>query len=86
MQDGWTPLTQTSYNGLLKAVKVLLAHKGDVNAKTNVSRREGCESAPMGLGGHDCVSRFGLWGQGQGGGCDKKALCVGVRRASGRAS
>ena len=52
MQAGWTPLTEASYNGRLEAVQVLLAHKADVNAKTNVSRHEGegCEGAPMGAG------------------------------------
>ena len=44
------PLTQASFHGDLEAVQVLLAHKADVNAKTNVSRGEGegCEGAPMG--------------------------------------
>ena len=50
MQAGYTPLTYASYSGHPEAVQVLVAHKADVNAKTNVSRHEGegCEGAPMG--------------------------------------
>ena len=60
MQNGSTPLAAASYNGHLKAVKVLLAHKADVNAKNKVIRREGCEGAPMGgLGGHGLG--VGVW-------------------------
>ena len=47
MQDGFTPLSQASCYGHLKAVEVLLAHKADVNAKDNVSRGKACEGAPM---------------------------------------
>ena len=41
MQDGDTPLTGASREGNLNTVEVLLAHKGDVNAKNNVSRQQG---------------------------------------------
>ena len=51
MQKGWTPLARTSSGGHQDKVKVLLTHKADVSAKTNVSRGEGGEGgegAPMG--------------------------------------
>ena len=51
-QNGLTPLRRASHDGHLKTVKVLLAHKADVNAKDPVSAGEGCEGAPMGLGGY----------------------------------
>ena len=52
MQNDRTPLTEASYNGHLKTVEVLLAHKADVIAKNKVSRRRGGACAPMGgLGG-----------------------------------
>ena len=62
MQRGWTPLTLATGYGHHETVEVLLAHKADVNAKGKVSRGEGCEGAPMGLGGHGLG--VGAWGQG----------------------
>ena len=49
---------RASRHGHQKLMEVLLAHKADVNCKTNVSRGEACEGAPMGVKTMDWVLGF----------------------------